>query len=316
MGKLSHEDKNNIIGFHIHECLHGDIMKVLVTGGSGFIGSKIAKAIKDSGNEVIIFDINTRDGIYNGIKYVEGNIFDSKHISETLADCNYVIHMVGLPNARKAQERPQLSYDLNVRSAQAILETMRETDVDHFIIPSSAAIYGKTDIDVVDETIPPKPANTYAYHKWISEEICRCYSQNYGIKTTILRLFNVYGKEGTGIINILVEKAQRKEKITLYGEEQLRDFMHIDDIAKTFSEVLNQKECVNETINVGTGVGRSINEIVKLVGEYFPDIQTERKEFKGELYDSVADITKLKKLTGFEPDSSLERIKKTIEEMI
>ena len=87
-------------------------VKVLVTGGTGFIGSRIAKKVRDEGHEVTIFDINTRDGIINGIQHIKGDIFDSKHISEVLKDLDYVIHMIGLPNARKAQERPQLSYDL------------------------------------------------------------------------------------------------------------------------------------------------------------------------------------------------------------
>jgi UDP-glucose 4-epimerase len=291
-------------------------MKVLVTGGSGFIGSKIATGVKNGGHEVSIFDVNTKDDIKEGINHIKGDIFDSGHISEILERTDCVIHMVGLPNARKAQERPQLSYDLNVRSTQTILEVMRENDVKNFIFPSSAAIYGITKGASVDESTPINPANTYAYHKWIAEEICRCYSQNYGIKSTILRLFNVYGKEGTGIINILVEKAVRDETISLYGENQLRDFTLIDFIAKAFLSVLDCKRCQNETINVGTGVGRSIKDIVELVKEHYPNIKLERKEYKGVLYDSVADISKLKKLTGFEPDKSIDIMKNTIKEMI
>jgi UDP-glucose 4-epimerase len=291
-------------------------LKVLVTGGSGFIGSRIAETAKRMDHEVEIFDINTKDRLINGIRNIKGDIFDTKHVSEVLKECNYVIHMVGLPNARKAQERPQLSYDLNVRSTQAILEAMRESEVENIILPSSAAIYGKTEKDVVNEDTPSNPTNIYAYHKWIAEEICRSYSQNFLIKSTILRLFNVYGKEGTGIINVLAEKALKNEPIVLYGENQLRDFIHIDDVAKAFSEILKCKECANETINIGTGVGRSINDIVELVKTYFPDMKTEKQEFKGELYDSIADIAKLKKLTGFEPDSGIDIMKKTIEEMI
>ncbi len=291
-------------------------LKVLVTGGTGFIGSKIAGAVRDNGHSVIIFDVNTQDKIEGEIRHIKGDIFDTKHVLEVLQEVNSVIHMVGLPNARKAQERPQLSYDLNVRSTQAILEAMRETEVKNFILPSSAAIYGETEQDYVNEDTPSNPTNIYAHHKWIAEEICRSYSYNYDIGSTILRLFNVYGKEGTGIINILVEKAKRKETILLFGEEQLRDFIHIDYVAQGFSEVLECEKCVNETINLGTGMGRSIKDIVELVKEHFPNIKTEKKEFTGGLYNSIADITKLKELTGFEPDGSLNIINKTIMEMI
>ncbi|UCF09025.1 MAG: NAD-dependent epimerase/dehydratase family protein [Thermoplasmata archaeon] len=291
-------------------------MNVLITGGFGFIGSKIADKVRNEGHEVTIFDINTRDGMVNGIWHIKGDIFDSKHVSEILKDCDCVIHMVGLPNARKAQKRPQLSYDLNVRSTQAILEAMRETEVGKFILPSSAAIYGRTEKSPVIEETPPNPANTYAYHKWIAEEICRCYALNYDIESTILRLFNVYGKEGTGIINILVERASNDEPVVLFGEDQLRDFIHIADIAGAFSKVIECQKCANQTINIGTGVGRSIKDIVELVRERFPSMRLERKEFAGELYDSVADISRLKSLIGFKPDDSLDVMKRTISEMI
>ncbi|UCE37034.1 MAG: NAD-dependent epimerase/dehydratase family protein, partial [Thermoplasmata archaeon] len=233
-------------------------MRILVTGGTGFIGSRIVQEINNQGYEVVVFDINTKDGIRDGVHHIKGDIFDTKHLLEVIKGCEFIIHMVGLPIARKAQERPQLSYELNVRSTQAILETMRETEVRNIIIPSSAAIYGKTTKDYVDESTPSNPTNTYAYHKWIAEEICRCYSLNYKINSTILRLFNVYGGKGSGIINILIEKALKNETITLYGEEQLRDFIHINDVAKIFSKVIDCKDCANQTINIGTGVGRSI----------------------------------------------------------
>lgn len=291
-------------------------MRVLVTGGTGFIGSKIVEEMNNHGYEVIVFDINTKDGTRNNVLHIKGDIFDTKHVLEVLNKCDAVIHMVGLPIAWKAQERPQLSYDLNVRSVQAILEAMRETEVKKIILPSSAAIYGQTDTDYVDESSPPNPTNTYAYHKWISEEICRCYSLNYGIRSTILRLFNVYGSEGTGIINILVEKAQKNETIMLFGENQLRDFINLYDVAKVIIKVLECEECSNQTINVGTGVGRSIGDIVGLFHNYFPDIKLERKEFTGRLYNSIANITRLKELTGYLPDGSIEILKKTIEEMI
>jgi nucleoside-diphosphate-sugar epimerase len=138
----------------------------------------------------------------------------------------------------------------------------------------------------------------------------------YGIKSTVLRLFNVYGRGGTGIINIFVNRGLKGEPISLYGEEQLRDFIHVDDVAETFNKIMSSKKCFNETINVGTGVGRSIRDIAEIVREYLPDMDIERKDFEGELYDSVADISKLKELIDFEPDGSVERIKRTIEEMI
>ena len=247
------------------------MMRILITGGGGFIGSKIADNIGNQGHDVIVFDITAKNGISGGVEHIKGDIFDTKHTLEVLDKCDFVIHMVGLPSARKAHEKPQFSFELNVNSVQAILETMRKANVKNFILPSSAAVYGNvSERKGIAENTIPKPMNTYAYHKWIAEEVCKCYMRNYGLKPTILRLFNVYGKQGTGLINILVEKASRSEPIAIFGESQLRDFIHIDDVAMVFSEILGCGNCANQIINVGTGVGRSIKDIVELVFKCSP----------------------------------------------
>jgi UDP-glucose 4-epimerase len=289
----------------------------LITGGKGFIGSKIIDILIKIGHEIIVYDLVCKNEGQGDIKYVKGDIFDCDCLSDSLKGCDLVIHMIGQPNARLAQENPQHSYDLNVASVQTVLDSMRISNVNKIILPSSAAIYGNvTGEGSISEDTPANPQNTYAYHKWIAEEICRCYSQNYDIKSIILRLFNVYGPHGSGIINILIEKAKNNETLLLYGEDQLRDFIHLDDVALVFSKVIDYEDCANQTINVGTGVGRSVKEIVELVKESYPEIQIERKEFKGRPYDSFADISKLKHLLGFEPDGSTDILKKTISEMI
>ena len=292
-------------------------MKILITGGNGFIGSKIIDVLNDLDHEMIVYDIDAENQIQGAVKYVKGDIFDIEYLSESLKECDLVIHMIGQPNAHKAQKFPQTSYDLNVSSVQTVLESMRRTNINKLILPSSAAVYGTvTGSGCISEDTKPNPVNIYAFHKWIAEEICRGYTRYYGMNSIILRLFNVYGAQGTGIINILTEKAKKNETIVLYGEQQLRDFIHVEDVALVFAKVMECEKCKNQTINVGTGVGRSINEIVELVQEYFSDISIERKEFTGEVYNSFADINKLKHLVGFNPDDSINRLKKTIQEMI
>ncbi|MHA1987963.1 MAG: NAD-dependent epimerase/dehydratase family protein [Promethearchaeota archaeon] len=292
-------------------------MKILITGGKGFIGSKIIDTLISFDHDITVYDIAAKNQIQEDVNYVKGDIFDIELLSKSLKECDLVIHMVGQPNAHKAQEFPQNSFDLNVRSVQTVLESMRMANIDKLILPSSAAIYGtvKGSGSISEDTIP-NPVNIYAFHKWLSEEICRGYTKYYGMNSIILRLFNVYGAQGTGIINILTKKAKKKETIVLYGEQQLRDFIHVDDVALAFAKVMECEKCKNQTINVGTGVGRSINEIVELVQRFISDISIERKEFTGEPYDSFANIDKLKNLVGFEPDNSVKRLENTIKEMI
>ena len=287
-------------------------MKVLVTGGAGFIGSTVATVLAEKGHKVIVYDIGTWDTQIDNVQYIKGDIFDVRYLAAVSRECDSVIHMVGLPDARTAQEHPQMSFDLNIRSVQVLLEVAKSNGATRFILPSSAAIYGIVDQSPVTEKTMPKLTSIYAYHKYMAEKLAEAYSMNYGTHITVLRLFNVYGTEGAGILNILLERATKGETVKLYGEKQKRDFIHVSDVAHAFASVL-QLDHKFEVYNVGTGVGRSIEDIVNLVKEYFPDLSVERAQYNGMLYDSVADITKLRNATGFSPDGSDNKLRSIVE---
>ena len=287
-------------------------MKVLITGGAGFIGSAIASTLAHNGHQVVIYDIGTWDAKTDNIEYIKGDIFDVSHLAGVVRRCDSVIHMVGLADARTAQEHPQMSFDLNIRSLQVLLEAGRNNGIMKLILPSSAAIYGTVEQSPVTEDTVPKLTSIYAYHKYMAEQLAQAYSLNYGICVTVLRLFNTYGIKGQGILNILLEKAIRNEPVKLYGEKQKRDFIHVSDVADAFASVLELDHRF-ETYNVGTGIGRSIEEIVNLVKEYYPNLSVECGEYKGVLYDSVADIIKIKNASSFNPDGSDDKLREVIQ---
>jgi UDP-glucose 4-epimerase len=285
-------------------------MKVLVTGGAGFIGSTVAEKLSNKGYQVVIYDLGVWDAKEDHIEYVKGNIFDVGQLTSAVKQCDCVVHMVGLPDARTAQERPQMSFDLNVRSLQVLLEVLRDTGVRRLVLPSSASIYGAVDRSPVTEETAPNLGGVYPYHKYIAEKLAESYSLNYGIRMTVLRLFNVFGIKGQGIVNILLTKAKKREPVKLFGEKQRRDFIHVSDVADVFASVIELDHGF-EVYNVGTGTGRSIEDIANTVKEFFPDLSIQYGEYKGVLYDSVADITKLQHATGFAPvsgDSNLREI--------
>ncbi len=290
-------------------------MKVLVTGGAGFIGSTVASKLAQKGHQVTIYDVGVWDTKEDHTEYIKGDIFDVGHLTTTVKQCDVVVHMVGLADARSAQEHPQMSFDLNIRSLQVLLESMRGNDVARLILPSSAAIYGAVDRSPVTEGTAPKLSGVYPYHKYMAERLAETYSLNYGIHITMLRLFNVYGIKGQGILNILMEKAMKGEPVKLFGEKQKRDFIHVSDVANVFASALELDHRF-EIYNVGTGVGRSIEDLTKIVKEYFPNLEIQFGEYKGVLYDSVADIVKLRRATGFNPDVSESNIRETIRSRI
>lgn len=287
-------------------------MRVLITGGAGFIGSAVVTALAKQNYEVIIYDIGTWDTKVDDIEYTKGDVFDAGHLTDVVRRCDSVIHMVGLPDARTAQEYPQMSFDQNVRSLQVVLEAARNNGVIRVILPSSAAIYGAVSQSLVREQTRPQPTSIYACHKYMAEKLAEVYSSNYGFSITVLRLFNVFGVKGQGILDILLEKASKGEPVKLYGENQKRDFIYMSDVADAFVRVLEFDHRF-EVYNVGTGVGRSIKDIASLVKEYFPNLSVEHGDYKGPLYDSVADITKVRNATGFDPDGSDNKLRDVIQ---
>ena len=112
-------------------------------------------------------------------------------------------------------------------------------------------------------------------------------------------------------MNILLEKASKGESVKLYGEKQKRDFIHVSDVADAFANIL-QLDREFELYNVGTGVGRSIEDIANLVKERFPNLSVEHSEYKGILYDFVADITKFRDTTSFNPDRSDDKLREVV----
>lgn len=286
-------------------------MKVLVTGGAGFIGSAVALKLARKGHKIIIYDLGAWDVQEDGAEYINGDIFDIRHLTAAVKRCDAVVHMIGLPDARTAQESPQKSFDLNVRSLQGLLESMRVAGVNRLLLPSSAAIYGAVDRSPVTEETAPKFGSVYSYHKYTAEKLAEAYSLHYGLYTTILRLFNVYGINGHGILNILLEKAMDGEPVTLYGEEQKRDFVHVSDVADVFASVLELNHRF-EVYNVGSGVGISIKDLVSIVKEYFPTLTVQYGKYNGELYDSVADILKLQGTIGFSHNGCDSKLREAI----
>jgi len=286
-------------------------MKILITGGAGFIGSSIATALAKKKHKLTIYDIDTQDTKIDNIEHIKGDIFNAPHLTNILKGYDSVIHLVGSSEARTPQRRPQMSFDSNIRSLQVLLEAMRNTGVPRLILSSSSAVYGIVDRSPVSEKTAPKPANIHGYHKYMAEQLAQAYGVNYNMHITVLRLFNVCGIGGRGILNILLEKASRGESVKLYGEKQRRDFVHVSDVADAFASVV-QLDREFELYNVGTGVGRSIEDIANLVKERFPDSSVEHSEYEGILYDFVADITKLRDTTGFSPDGSDDKLREVV----
>lgn len=287
-----------------------DSKKVLITGGAGFIGQSLVTAFEKVGHHVCVFDLKCPAS--TRAKCIKSDIFDFERLAEAVKNHDIIIHLVGLADARATQKEPAKSFKLNVASLQNLLEACRISGNKKLVFPSSAAVYGVTRTLPVREDFTPNPTNVYSWHKYLCENMIRSYHDNFGLENVIIRLFNVYGKGNKGVIELFFEKAARGEIIKGFGLHQYRDFVYAGDVAEAFLKSAVYEKANNKIINIGSGRGTQIKEILDLVCEIYPKTKWIEEKGKFIAYDSIADITLAKTLLDYNPHVSREFMRKTI----
>lgn len=291
--------------------------KILITGGSGFIGQHLAKKFIANKRQITIYD--TAEPTLKELKkvYTPRDIFDLEKLDKVVEDSDVIIHLVGLANLGAAEKDPALSFKLNVLSIQSVLEACRKHGEKKLIFPSSAAVYGETADLPVKESFPPNPTWIYPWHKYLCELMIKAYHISYGINYVILRLFNVYGVGHKGVIEIFLDKAKKGEVIESFGPYQYRDFVYAGDVADAMYTAAMYYKADNRVVNIGAGKGTQIKDILDLICEIFPKAKWVEKKVKFAVYDSIADITLAKILLDFKPHDTREFMKEVIKkEMI
>ena len=280
---------------------------VLMTGGSGFIGSHLVDAFAEIRESIIVsYDIGaTKDNRTGNIVTLKGDIFDSDKLVKVMRDKEIedVIHLVALVSIPECRRRPDTSFRLNVSSVHCVLEAMRLSEAERLVFPSTAVVYGTADDMKVTELVEPKPTSIYGCHKLAAESIIRGYAEDYGFKTTILRIFNVYGdlEREKGVISLFVKRALAGKPIIVNGGEQVRDFVHVQDVINAFLRSLDNTATRGKIINVGSGVGVSIGGIAQMVVQSFPGIEVEHHPLNEEDHSHYADISRMKALLSMDP---------------
>jgi len=294
-------------------------MKIVITGGSGFIGSNIAKLLKNQ-HEVTIFDLKKEN---SDVDFIQGNIKDSKCVIDSLKNFDVVIHLAATLGVINTEENPVLTLDTNTGGTKNVLEACRINNIKKIIFSSSSEVYGEPIKIPMEETDNPIPITTYGISKFAAEEYIKAYSRNYGIEYTIFRLFNVYGDDQATdwVLPEFVSKALTNQNIVIHGDgTQIRAFCYVTDVAEAFSKTLEKGN--GETINIGNdsepiSIKELAFKIVK-VSKSKSNIEfisfEESKRNRMEILKRIPSIQKAKKILGYEPKISLEEgIKKVIE---
>ena len=287
----------------------GKLMKALVTGGAGFIGSNLVDRLLDRGGMVVVVDnetANTHEEIYwnDGAINVKMDVND-KAFNNVVTNIDCIFHLAADISIPYSIENPVATYANNVHGLLNVLETARKNDIRKVVFSSTAAIYGLTD-KVCVETDTPDPLNPYSVSKLAGEQLMKMYHDLYGIQTVSLRYFNVYGprQSNTGqyapVVGIFQKQKENNSALTIVGDgEQTRDFVHVYDVAD--ANILLAESDATGVYNVGTGVEYSVNQIANMIS----DVQRNVPPRVGEARRSLADSSKLRSL-GWEPKIKLE----------
>jgi len=298
-------------------------MRVLVTGGAGFIGSHVVDALITRGDTVTVLD-NLSSGKTDNLKthlknpafqFIRGDIRDTRAVGNALADADAVIHEAAIVSVPLSVKNPELVHSVNVEGTLNLLRASSDRGVKRFIFASSCAVYGEQKKFPISEDASPNPLSPYASSKLAAEKKCLTFHDEEGLETVCLRYFNVYGPrqsagEYAGVMIKFLERIRADQPPIIYGDgEQTRDFVHVQDVAEATLLALEHDGVAGEVINIGTGGGIKINELcqifLKTAGN--PHIKPVREDARvGDVRYSRADISKARKLLGFGPKVSLE----------
>ncbi|MFW6030347.1 MAG: SDR family oxidoreductase [Halanaerobiales bacterium] len=292
-------------------------MKILVTGGAGFIGSNITDKLIELGYQTIVLDnlsYGNRENINKEVKFYEMDI--KSHDIEDIfmsEDITHVIHHAAQIDVQHSIKDPFFDIQNNIIGTVNILECCKKFNVKKIIYPSSAAIYGDPEYLPIDEKHPINPMSPYGVSKHTPEHYLEMYRQLYGLDYTILRYSNVYGPrqdpsgEG-GVVSIFIDKMLAGEVPIIYGNgKQTRDFIYVGDVVEANIKALSEGD--GEIVNISSNTQNSVNDLYQIINQIMdtkikPLYKAERK---GDIRNSYLDNTRASEVLNWRPAYDLRR---------
>jgi UDP-glucose 4-epimerase len=300
------------------------MMKILVTGGAGFIGSHLCDKWVSDGYSVTCID-NFMSGNLNNVKHllhrrnfrlIKGDISDFALLEKLTQDVDVVFHLAAQIHVDRSYVEPRLTWEINVMGTQNILEAARLNNVKKVVYASSSEVYGSAQYVPIDEKHPLNAPHPYGASKIAADRMCYAYIQTYGMNISIARLFNVFGPRQRdvgygGVISIFTRRILNNAPPIIYGDgSQTRDYTYIEDAVNAYDLLLKQKKPMNEPVNFGSGKEVSVvylaNRLIELCGK--------KKEIKpvfvapriGEVKQLICDAARAKQILGWKPGYAVE----------
>jgi len=300
-------------------------MKILVTGGAGFIGSHIAESFLERGDSVRVIDNfttgkrenigslsrNFRDG---NLEVIEGDIRDASRVAEAVAGVELVIHSAAFVSVPLSMDEPQECFDVNVTGTHLLLDQARKAGVRRVVIASSAAVYGESDaLPLVEET-SLQPKSPYAVSKRVNEQYAELFTNAFDFEVVALRYFNVYGPRQrpdsmyAAAVPIFIRRLLEGRPITIFGDGgQTRDLINVHDVVRANLMASQHPDAPGKTFNICTGNETRLLDLLEILYDLFPTApQTEFAAPRiGDIYRSVGSPQKANSVIGFHAQISL-----------
>ena len=305
--------------------LHGDYfdgLRVLVTGGAGFIGSHLVESLIDLGSRVVVVDdlsggdeanFDTfRDRAGDRLDFRKGSILDVALLTEVTCGCRFVFHQAALGSVPRSVAEPVLFNEVNTTGTLYVLEAARQAGVTRLMFAASSSAYGDSEELPKVERMPVLAKSPYAANKAACEALCRAYAGSYGIDTGSLRYFNIFGPRQNAnsayaaVIAAFAKALNADEQPVIFGDgEQSRDFTFVDNAVHANLLAARSVEPIGgEVLNVACGGKVTVNQLASMMARLMgrPHIQPRYEaERAGDVMHSMADLTLVKRTIGYEP---------------
>ncbi len=295
--------------------------RALVTGGAGFIGSHLVETLVRRHCEVVVLDdlssghLSNLESVRKHITFVRGDIRDTQILNEITPGCDIIFHLAAVVSVTRTVAEPVASTGINDLGAVEVLDAARRHHVGRAVLSSSSAVYGDDPELPKTESMTPSPASPYAVQKLTNEFYSALYHRLYGVQTTCLRYFNVYGPRQdpsspySGVISIFMRRALENQAALIYGDGcQTRDFVHVEDVVQANLLAAANSAAAGQVFNIGTGRSVQINAVWQLVAgmagcQAGVEYMASRP---GDIRHSLADIARAEKVLDFRPAVQFE----------
>lgn len=298
--------------------------KILITGGAGFIGSNLTKALLEKGAKVRVLDnfiTGRRRNIEpflggDNFELIEGDLRNYSTVKRAAEGMDYTLHQGALPSVPRSIKDPVTTNNINILGTLNVLEAAKEAGVKRVVYASSSSIYGDSETLPKREDMPVRPLSPYALSKYTGERYCQMFHQIYGLETVCLRYFNVFGpnqdptSQYAAVIPKFINLIMKNEAPVIYGDgSQSRDFTYVENVIEANLLACGANEGAGEVFNVAYGKSFNLLQLVGSINNHLSkDIKPRFTDSRsGDVKHSLASVERAKIKLGYEPKVNFEQ---------